>query len=345
MTRLFYALIILFSATAASVAEVNTLYQWQAEVSSQDEKERNDITPSILQQVIVKVVGDRQAVNNADLTAVFADANRFVARYTYQYANHDGDATTPDQLHVVMDFDRTAIHNALERIGLPVWDINRPEILIWVATEMEGNQRLFGDADVSKWLTLLRYHAKRRGLPIVFPLMDLQDQTQISFTDIWSANDQTLLQASERYATPIVVSTRFRGSEGAMGISWQALFADQSERWQSEGDANSAIASGMDELADRLGRRFAQILGEAETVQLRVVEINTHDDYIRLMRYMNQLQGVSEISVQNIQNQQLRLSFNLQGEMDRFKQLLQLGRLLQPAEGEDEGELHYRLVP
>lgn len=345
MTRLFYALIILFSATAVSAADVSTLYQGQAEVSSQAEQERNELTPTLLRQVVIKVVGDREAVNNADLTAVFADANRYVARYRYQHVNHDGDASTPDQLHVVMNFDRTAILNALERIGLPIWDQNRPEILVWVASDVGGSQRLFSDADRSEWLSLIRYHAKRRGLAIVMPLMDLQDQTQISFSDIWTANNQTLLQASERYGTPIVVSARFRGNDDALGISWQALLADQSENWQSEGDANTAIAAGIDELADRLGRRFAQVLGDAKPVQLRVTEVNSFDDYTRLMRYLDQLQGVSEINVQNMQNQQLQLTFNLQGEMDRFKQLLQLGRLLQPTEGEDEAVLHYRLAP
>lgn len=345
MTQLFYVFVALLFAATVSAAEVSDLYQAQGAVTAQGEKERSDVTPALLREVIIKVVGDRQVVNNADLTAVLADANRFVSRYSYQRLNNDPSMTSGENLAVLIHFDALALNNALQRIGLPMWDQRRPEVLLWVATELNGQQRIVSDADEQNILALMRHHAKRRGLPVVTPLMDLQDQTQITFNDIWTNNGSAIEQASERYSTPIIVSTQLRGNSENLGIGWQLLLNHETERWQSQGSMEVAISQGIDEMADRLGRRFAQVLGDAQTVQLQFIEVNDFGDYNRLMTYLNRLQGVSDINVQNMQNQQLNVALSMQGEMNRFKQLLELGGMLQATGGDAGQGLQYRLLP
>lgn len=346
MTRLFTVLFFLFTAMSASAAQVSNLYQALVPVASQSEADRSRVAPDALKQAIIKVVGDRQAVNNADITALLADADRYVARYSYQQINEDDDLTTPEQLGVNFIFDAKNLNNALQRVGLPLWGENRPEILLWLATDVGGEQRLIGDSDDSAVIELIENQAQRRGLPMLLPVMDLEDQTQISFSDIWTGNQSTVMSASERYGARIIVMAQIRGNEAQTGISWQALGSEDNSRWQSEGDLNTAIANGIDQLADMLGQRFAQQMGPSQRLAVVISDVKDYNDYNRLVAYLNNLQAVESVSVVSMDNQQLKVDLTIQGEVSKFRQLLAFDGLLQAsnAVSADNTE-QYRFTP
>ena len=81
MLRLFFSLIFVFAASIVSAAEVTDLYKAQAPVASQSEEDRQRLAPELLKQVVVKVVGDRRAVEQADISALITDADRYVDQY------------------------------------------------------------------------------------------------------------------------------------------------------------------------------------------------------------------------------------------------------------------------
>ncbi|HAO25142.1 MAG TPA: hypothetical protein DCQ49_08615, partial [Methylophaga sp.] len=135
-----------------------------------------------------------------------------------------------------LDFNANAINTALQRIGLPVWDKIRPESLIWVAIEYEGNQQLIGEGDEHSLLLQIDKAAKNRGIPLLIPLMDLEDQTQLTFNDVSTGNNTAVKQASERYGASVLVTARLRGNAESTEISWQAILTDDVERWSSQGD-------------------------------------------------------------------------------------------------------------
>ncbi|MEX0615624.1 MAG: DUF2066 domain-containing protein, partial [Methylophaga sp.] len=239
MTRLFTVLFFVFTASTASAAQVSNLHQAQVPVLTQSDQDRSRVAPDALKQTIIKVVGNRQAVNSADITALLADAERYVARYSYRQINQDDDSTAAETLAVNFIFDAKTLNNALERIGLPIWGENRPEILLWLASDKDGEQSLIGDSDDNPVNNVIEKHAERRGLPIVLPVMDLEDQTQISFTDIQAGNNN-IQSASERYGTRIVVTAHIRGNAPQTSINWQALNNDGNSSWQSEGELDNA---------------------------------------------------------------------------------------------------------
>jgi hypothetical protein len=346
MTRLFTVLFLLFTATTALAAQVSNLYQAQVPVASQNEADRSRVTPDALKQTIIKVVGDRQAVNNADLTAVLADADRYVARFSYQQTNDDDDLTEPEQLAVTFIFDPAKLDNALQRIGLPIWGENRPEILLWLASDTNGEQRLIGDSDVHAAVELIEQHAARRGLPILMPVMDLEDQTQISFSDIWTGNNTTIKAASERYGARIIVSAQIRGNADQTGISWQALSSQENPRWQSQGDLGTAVTQGIEQLADMLGQRFAQQMGPSQPLELAITDVKNYNDYNRLVGYLNEMQAVESVRVISMNNNLLKVVLTIQGEVAKFRELLAFDGLLQASNTSTDNLIEqYRFTP
>tara|TARA_E500000305_G_scaffold103904_2_gene99755 strand:+ start:300 stop:1340 length:1041 start_codon:yes stop_codon:yes gene_type:complete len=346
MPRLFFSLIFVFAASIASAAEVTDLYQAQAPAESQTEEERQRLAPDLLKQVVIKVVGDRRAVEQADISALVTDAERYIDQYYYQQIlNMDSDPPE-QQLMLTLDFNANAINTALQRIGLPVWDKIRPESLIWVAIEYEGNQQLIGEGDEHSLLLQIDKAAKNRGIPLLIPLMDLEDQTQLTFNDVSTGNNTAVKQASERYGASVLVTARLRGNAESTEISWQAILTDDVERWSSQGDVQTAIRTGVDALADHLGRRLNMSIstsGEAE-LAIQVSGVNDYEGYSRIMDYLESLQAVSDIKVGSLGSESLDLVIFIQAEPERFRQLLSIGGVIQPEINDTTG-LQYRLLP
>lgn len=347
MTRLFIVLFFIFTATTASAAQVSNLHQAQVPVATQSDQDRSRVAPDALKQTIIKVVGDRQAVNDADITALLADAERYVARYSYHQINQGDDSTTAESILAVnFIFDAKRLNNALERIGLPIWGANRPEILLWLASELEGEQSLVGDSDDNSVNNFIVKHAERRGLPIVLPVMDLEDQTQISFTDIQAGNNNIIKTASERYGTRIVVTAQISGNATQTSIKWQALSNEDNYLWQSQGALDTAIAQGVDQLADMLGQRFAQQMGPSQQLTLEIADVKDFNDYNRLIAYLNNLQVVESVSIVGINEQTLKVGLTIQGEVSKFRELLAFDGLLQAHQVTAGNNIEqYRLLP
>jgi len=347
MPRLFFSLIFVFAASIVSAAEVTDLYQAQAPVESQSEQDRHRLAPELLKQVLIKVVGDRRAVEQADISALITDAERYIDQFYYQQIMKtvSGDAAE-QQLVLTLEFDANGINNALQRIGLPVWDKIRPQSLIWVAIEYAGKQQLIGEDDEDSLLVYFEQAAKKRGIPLLLPLMDLEDQTQLTFNDVSTGNNIAVKQASDRYGASVIVTARLRGNETSAEISWQAMLGDDIERWSSQGTVQSAIQSGMDEFADRLGRRLNISFSAAghNEMAIQVTGIEDYEAYSRLMDYLGSLQVVSDIKVGSLGSEKLDLVLIIQAEPEKFRHLLSMGQMLQPVSTDSSG-MQYRLLP
>src|SRR5690554_2056053 len=292
MPRLFFSLIFVFAASIVCAAEVTDLYQAQAPVASQSEQDRERLAPDLLKQVVIKVVGDRQAVQQADISALTTDAKRYIEQYSYQQiAVRDSD-TINQQLALTIDFNEQGINNALQQIGLPVWDKRRLETLFWIAADYEGQQRISAEGDDDLIMATVEQIAKQRGMPLLLPLMDLQDQTQLTFNDAATGNNTAIQTASERYGASVIVSAHLSGNADIAEIRWQAMLGDNAERWSSQGSLQTAIEDGINELADRLGRQFNIFYGTGGALSelaIQVSGVHDYEAYSRLIAYLESL--------------------------------------------------------
>lgn len=346
MPKLIFSLIFVFAASLSSAAEVTDLYQAQAVVESQSEQDRQRLAPELLKQVLIKVVGDSRAVEQADVSALTTDAQRYIDQFFYQQKPDPESESGEQQLILTVDFNPNGINTALQRIGLPVWDRIRPESLIWLAVDNNGNQQLVGEADGDSLLSYIEQAAQHRGIPILLPLMDLEDQTQLTFNDVATGNNNAIKQASERYAPSVIVTARLRGNDDATEISWQAILGEETERWSSQGAVKEAIQKGVNGLADRLGSRLNMTLSRAGETEMaiQVSDVQDYEGYTRLMDYLGTLQAVTDIKVGSLGSEKLDLILVIQAEPEKFRQLLSLGRVVQ-ADVTDPTGLQYRLLP
>ena len=351
MHRLFIVLISLL-ATESFAAEVANLYQSPVPVVSQSEQERQQLAPQVLRQVILKVVGDRSALDVTDLSPVMNQANSLVQQFQYERINEiTDDATQPDRLALVLKFNEESLNQSLTNIGLPIWSKSRPDVLIWLALD-DGQQRAVIGAESTEYHipSILTSAAEQRGLPLFMPVMDLQDQTQVRFADVWGDFSDSINLASQRYAPAVTLIARVSmQGEGSSQIHWHALINGQSENWQSRGDIETALNAGIEELTDRLARRFTQVVSSNQydkQLALQITNVKDYADFSRVMQYLSKLQYVSKVELESLAGEQVDVDISLKGDVAVFNQTLKIDHVLFESTGGNEANtLRYRLMP
>ncbi|MTI63983.1 DUF2066 domain-containing protein [Methylophaga sp.] len=350
MHRLFIALILLSLTFGSQAAEVDNLYQASTPVSSRDQQERAKLMPQLLQQVMLKVVGNQALLETAPLAPVLSRAEQFMQQYEYRRTNIIGaDLTQPDELSLSMRFDPAAVNRAVKELQLPVWGNNRPDILIWAVVDNNGEASILGlESSPMGVFRPLNQAADQRGLPILLPLMDLQDQGALSVADIREDNQAAIDAASDRYGADIVMTSVMQFNGDQVQVQWQANGAGINTSWQSQGSVREAFAAGMGHLADNLALQFGQLVdngSESQRLTMQINDVLSYADFSRLMAYLEKLELISDIRVINLGAQQLDLDIAFRGSMDVLQKTLAVGSLLiEEPQSETSDTKQYRLL-
>jgi len=326
---------------AAWAGEVADLYEAEVPVMGQDEGERVDAVRVALSEVLVRVTGKRDAPSTPELQ----DALRRPMRYVQQFRYRDrpkarpGDGAAPDTSEdqytqaLWVTFDPRALNNLLTEAGLPVWGRVRPATLLWLAVEDRGQRHLLGADTPGELRDRVRAAARLRGVPILLPLLDLQDQRALKFSDVWGDFQDSILNASKRYeGEAVLVGRLFREGDGSWQSRWSFYQNGGAERWTAKGDRDDVVRAGIETAADQLAARFAQVLtaGGGGSVDMVVSDINSLDDYARAMRYLNGLDPVRSLSVARVAGDTVTFHITVRGNVDALVRTIGFGGALAP---------------
>ena len=332
-------------ALNVGAATVTGLNEALVIVADKTDKTRAKATEAALQQVMIKLTADRKAVaSNAE--ALLKDADSYVLQYQYQElpaAGGGADATVPA---LWVQFDEVAVKQALAAAGLPLWAAERPSLLVWALSEEDGSASLSGSEDQSAASASLRRHAERRGVPLVLPLLDLDDQGRIHPDDIKQDNIARIKDASARYgaqATATVVLTATPDSR------WRGRFTlyrdERSSTWLAQGKTTDDVLSqGMDQLADALAAlTLAPAPGASgESVQVLVEGVSSARQYAQVEAYLRTLSNVSNVVVKRLEPGRVTFAVVSHGGLPAIAEAVAAGQVLQPIGAAGEGR--FRLL-
>jgi len=226
----------------------------------------------------------------------------------------------------------------------------RPSTLVWLAVEDQGKRALAGNDTQPDLRRELEDQAGVRGVPLLFPLLDVEDQRRVNFADVWGGFDQEVRAASVRYQSGAVLVGRVhRARSGDWAGRWSLYLDAGVEHWESvAGPRAEVLADGVDGAADRLAARFARALGAdaVEPVDLLVTGVEKLEDYRRAQQYLRSLDAVNDLAVTQVDASGVRFHLVLRGDRTALVQAIGFGRVLAPAAASAAGDdLAYRLVP
>ncbi|MBL4851975.1 MAG: DUF2066 domain-containing protein [Gammaproteobacteria bacterium] len=339
---LFITLFLSFTVNAVSVTD---LHSASVIVSDQGDTERQRGLQRALAQVLVKLSGSRSVLVEAQVKQAINKPLRYLSQFGY--SNDSG----AQRLNV--EFDETAVNDLLLNNNLPLWQAERPSVLLWLVVEKANKRQLIGANSHPHTQDAIEQSMQRRGIPYFLPLLDLDDRALVSVAEVWGGFRDVIRQASIRYSPEATVIGRLYQAAGGWRSHWSLLNEDGStDIWDAEGNNEAAVlAAGIDALADRLGRRYASRIDNTRRaiVTLSVNNISGVEDYAKALAYLESLNFVDRVSVHEVRGANASFIVRYKGHLDDVRASIERGSVLRSSASTqfsfNDDTLSYSLVP
>lgn len=295
------------------------LYRVEVLVASQSSGERERAAREAFRELVVRVSGDRSALEQPSVEEAASRAQDFVYEFNYASSQEtlmrDGQELPASRL--VLKFSPVAIERLLRRAELAFWPAVRPSVLVWlVARDREEGLHRVTDPELR---AELRSRAKARGLPLILPLDDLEDRLALSARLVWAWDEESVRKASERYAPDAILIGRYSPtSAGGLRSDWQLYhnLGDPSFDLQAQ-EPEQLMAAAIDQVADYFAKRYAIVPreeGPGEIV-MQVSGVRSFGDYKAVERYLENLAMVRRLEFVSLDRERLMLRLVTDGEL------------------------------
>ena len=357
--------------------QVNGLYEQRVAIANESDTERDRAFREALEAVLLKITGERRWLEHPVLQQAVRNAQSYVEGISYasetveviadelpRPADPDADqagqvdpelaaSSLPalrEQRYIDVNFAASLLDELLASANIPVWDSNRPSVLVWLALQNAEGERSMLTADSNpRIIAIIQDFVTERGLPIIFPVLDFEDRRALSEEALWTQDEAVISVASSRYGADSVLSGRllFTASGELVGL-WQFIFQGQVEVFDGyDEELAGYLNAPLDRITNQLASYFAIVpeTSSQQVVRLRVEGIKDLSGYSALVSYVSSLGLVQSVSMAALDGERLELQLGLLGDPQQLFELIALDRDLLPitsSQLDPRTVLHYR---
>lgn len=285
-----------------------------------------------LKQVLARVSGQGDLVEQGNLEELLARAESLVQSYQFLRAAEDGQA---NQLR--MTFGAVGVNQALASIDVPVWGANRPLTLAWIAVEEPGGRKLLVRPEVSDqttsggddtWRQAFEQAAIDRGLPMVLPPAEKARDGRL-LSEVWGQFMGSINDASGAIDHNLLAVVKVNRTGGV----WQAAWRLEGEGIETSeqavtGDTPAAVARQViGAWADRLAARYAVSAGDisdSARVDIVVEPVDSITDYAQVIAALEKMTPVLAVSPVRASAERMTLKVSFSGELSQLRQYIAL---------------------
>ena len=322
MSRLLICLLLFFSSASSFAVEVTNLYQDTLKVADKSRDARLAASREALLNVLVKVSGDTSADQNSVAKQRIRDISDYMLKFEY-------DEKSDGSLNLVVKFEANKINALLKDLGLPLWGTRRPLVAIWLAIEDNWRRELVTQESYPQLEQLIYDKADRRGLPVVVPLLDLQDRAIVGIPEVWGNFSEPVEQASSRYSAERSITARMyqQADSETWILDWRFTNAELFDTNRLMGDKQQIVADMIDSLAGGLAQEYAidpTMIGQIATATFYLKGINNFVDIEFAKRRLESLSVVTRAVISVRTPDAVQFTVNHTGSMNDFRKALEL---------------------
>jgi uncharacterized protein len=300
----------------ANAVEVRDLYLVKLPVAQQGRTVLWNASLKGFKEVLVRKSGSSEILSSPEVQRAYRKVTSYLQRF--EYASQEDNSEFPYE--IALYFEPRLIDNLIQEAKMPLWGSNRPLTIIWLAVEENFERKIVLESEEEQSLyPILKENAVRRGLPIIMPLMDLEDELAVSISDIWGRFPSTIKQASLRYPSDVVMYGRIN----QVGETWQGKFGyinqDQEVAFDALGESQQeVIANMMDTLADRLCDKYCvvQEIGQKNELLINVTDISNFKQFKAAENYLADLSSVNKVEVIKVTKYDVLFKLTLLGQIN-----------------------------
>jgi len=336
MYKAFFIISILFFACVAeetSAVEVKDLYLVKIEVKGQGRTERWKATLLGFKEVLIRKSGSNSILKSYAVQQAYSKVTNYLQRVEYSSLKNDDN----ENVYLIsLYFEPRLIDNIIQESQMPLWGSNRPVTLLWLAIEEDFERRIIHEShQVNSIETQIEKDSIRRGVPIILPLMDLDDELKISMSDIWGRFPSPISEASQRYSADSVLFGRIQ----LQGERWNGKFGylnqgSESSFEVSETTPELVISKMMDNIAELLCEKYCVVeeTGQKNEIMMDVSDINSFAEFKQLESYLTSLSAISKIELVTIAEHRTLLKVTLLGQLESVLEGISLSQKMLPIE-------------
>ena len=236
--------------------------------------------------------------------------------------------------------------------GAPFWQANRRGVLVWLVAQSGDQQRMINAELAPQFYRALNQAAQARGIPLIQPLLDLEETSQISAADVWGLSMPIILRASQRYDNGAVLVGKLSQAYDKSWLGqWMLLYSGERQIENYRGtELEDYFTLGSDLVADRLAADYAVAVNQAQrnnSLTIKFSGIRGKADYLALSEYLRQVPALKAIQLSHIDGEHCYFSLEGSDDIDQLRALIELnGRIVPSTDSSNDSylsnQLHYQ---
>lgn len=338
------AALMLVSEIALAQSSKLDLYRSVVPVRSQDASERQFAAQKGLQEVLVRMSGSRDVLDNEVVQEAIGHAQRYLEQFQYARLSDTELRQKGFEENLSLVFSPKVVKEILRDAKEPFWPETRPKTLVWlVENHIDEGKRFITPDSGHPLITSLNSNAELRGAPLIYPLMDLDDQIALSPEQVWALDELAIADASARYQPDVVLLARFsETSQGIMLATWQLIHGGESRVYDSRSDDIANL--GMD-VIEPLSEWMSSVYGivpQAQAEQrmyISVTGVSSFSSYIGVHGYLKGLAMTSDVQLVAATEETLLLAFAADTDIEKFVSTLRLDNRMREMTSQTGSEL------
>lgn len=336
-------------AVCAHADIVRWLYDVDIAVASQAERQRAARTG--LGQLLVRVTGLAELPPNPEIRTALREAENYYGRFEFwtervarERAAASDDAASEaadagETMFLRIHYEPATVLGLLRRAGLPVWSVDRPSVLAWIAIETDGARQIVSSGSTADLAAALQQQARRRGIELSVPSMDLTD-LGVAPGVVWGRFWNPVEAASKRYRRDVIVLGRVaERADGSWVADWELRSTDDAKLiGRSEPGtvrtetATEAVVASVDFVADTLAERFA-VGGRLDAIAVTIRGASTIAAYASVLDYLQSREYIERLDVKAVARDALTLKLHSRSSTAQLEELLSMGGSLAVVRG------------
>jgi hypothetical protein len=325
---------LLSSPLGAALGEA--LFTAEVEVADAGPEARAEGIVAAFAAVVTKVTGRPDPLALPEWPRLSSEADRLLVEYRYRVdapASLAEDPLTPRRTLLSVRFDRSGLERLLRDLRIPLWGDTRPTTLLLMAVERGTERFIYSHESLPQAAAAIESASRGRGIPLLEPLMDLEDRATLQFNEVWGGFPEAIERTAARYGPDAVLVGRlFSEGEPQWRAQWSLHLGTAREGWQSQGSLETTLAQGIDQLADRLAQRYVPDNATSEQrVALAVTGIRDPQGYARVMTFLGGLTAVKGIRPRLASREVLELELVSEVAPESLLRTIGLGGVLVPS--------------
>lgn len=322
----YLALMLSICISMAQAVEVTNLYVVQSAVKEQSKSVEWKASIAGFKEVLIRNSGSDAILRDASVQKAYRRVTDYLQRFEYSKQDKASFLPSVDNqvdflpYFITLYFEPRLINELIQGAQMSLWGASRPLTALWLVIEENNERKVIKESLLDESIEKIIFkNAQRRGLPVLIPLMDLEDDLLVSKSDIWGLFSSSISTASSRYSADSSLFGRIRQD----GILWVGKFGFLNQNEEINFDLKSEskeqlISQLINKLSELLCSKYCVVeeYGQKNEIYMDISNIYSFKRFKTVETYLAALSSIRFIEMIQIDKTHLKLKLTLLGQIE-----------------------------